>query len=146
MTTRRGAQKEEIAHLHFRSAEQPDQSGEASITTEGTVYLTFSPTLSIALREAERMAQEALEMGKGVGGFTLEGFALTAWGWTEGLVIALAQGVPASAVTLTKNRGRLTLRVRHAGERAVLTLEPGEYNERELQIFMNAWEGSQNVR
>jgi len=126
------------ARLQFHSLDQPDQGGELIVTDDGLLRMTFSAALSTALRESERMAREALEMGKGVGGFSLEGLALTSWGWDDALVMTLARGVPVSALAISRKGTRLTLRVRHDSNRASLSLGPGEYDEREAQEVIAA--------
>ncbi|NOZ05679.1 MAG: hypothetical protein GXP41_04920 [Chloroflexi bacterium] len=119
--------------LTFRSLDQPDQTGQATITNGQRVTLAFSPALSLSLREAERMGREALEMGKGVGGTPVEGLARTAWGWSDELVMMAAIGLPASSLTLQKTGPSLTLRVRYEDERASLMLAPGEFDEAAAQ-------------
>jgi len=122
----------------FHSLDQPAQTGEAVIVDGQTVTLTFSPTLSVALREAERMGREALEMGKGVGGFQLDGLALTALGWSDQLVMVAAKGLPADSLSLHKSGQRLTLRIRFGAERANLMLSAGEFEEPAAREFAAA--------
>ncbi len=124
--------------LIFRSLDQPDQTGQATITGAQTVTLTFSPALSLSLREAERMGREALEMGKGVGGTPVEGLARTAWGWSDELVMMAAIGLPATSLSLQKTGPNLTLRVRYEDERASLVLAPGEFDEPVAAAFAAA--------
>jgi len=124
--------------LAFHSLDRPNQTGEAAIVDGQTVTLTFSPALSVALREAERMGRESLEMGKGVGGFPLDGLALTALGWSDELVMEASRGLPASSLTLHRAGPRLTLRIRDGVERANLVLSPGEFDESAARKFAAA--------
>ncbi len=131
--------------LHFRSHDVSTQEGVAVITEGGALRLTLSPALSIALREAERMAREAVEMGKGVGGSPLEGLAVWGIGWTDNLVMAAAADLHLDSVTLRRERNRLVLSVRYAHDRASLTLEPGEFDEVEASRFMAALEDTRRT-
>lgn len=130
------------ARLHFHSQDVAAHEGVATITESGTFRLTVSPALSIALREAERMAREAVEMGKGVGGSPLEGLAVWGIGWTDELVMAAAAGLPLDDVTLRRERNRLVLHVRCAHDRASLTLELGDFDEHEAAGFIATIENS----
>jgi hypothetical protein len=110
----------------------------ATVDEGGIFRLTLSPALSVALREAERMAREALEMGKGVGGSPLEGLAVKGVGWTDELVMALADGIPVSGAHVTMEAGSLMLRIEHADAHASLTLRPGEFEEQDAHEFVAA--------
>jgi len=128
----------ERGRLEFRSHDRPAQTGTATVDEAGVFRLTLSPALSIALREAERMAREALEMGKGVGGPPLEGLAVRGVGWTDELVMVLADGIPVAEAHVTMEGSSLMLRIEHAGARASLTLRRGEFDEREAHRFVTA--------